>query len=79
MMELTFECLKEKEVIVACSGKKLGYPKDFIIRCDCGQIESLILCRRGGFFHRGDLRVPWCDVERIGDDVIWVRREPACL
>lgn len=78
-MELSLECLKEKEVIVTCSGKKLGFPKDFIISCDCGKIEAIVLCRRGlSLFHRDDVRIPWCDVERIGEDIIWVCKEPIC-
>lgn len=78
-MELSLECIKEKEVIVSCSGRKLGFPKDFIIDCSCGKIDAIVLCGRGhGLFHREDTRIPWCDVERIGEDVIWVCKEPVC-
>ncbi len=76
-MELSFECLRGKEVIVSCDGKKLGYPQDIIIGCECGQVEALILCHKGfGFFQKEGLRIPWCDVERIGEDVIWVAHGP---
>ncbi len=76
-MELSLDCLREKEVIVSCSGKKLGFPKDLIIDCSCGKIEALILCTAGfGLFRREGARIPWCDVERIGEDVIWICREP---
>lgn len=75
-MEISFECLKNKEVIVACSGKKLGYPKDLLIDCACGKISALVLCAKGlGLFGKGNRRVPWCEVERIGEDVIWVGRD----
>lgn len=78
-MELSWECLKEKEVIVVSTGRKLGYPKDLIIDCSCGRVEALILCGRGGFFFQKEqLRIPWCDVERIGEDVLWICREPKC-
>ena len=78
-MELSLEALKEKEVIVACSGRKLGFPKDVIICCDSGRVEALVLCSKGfALFHREDTRIPRCDVERIGEDVIWVCREPVC-
>lgn len=76
-MDLSFDCLKEKEVIVSCSGRKLGFPKDFIISCDCGKLEAIVLCSRG-LFRRDEVRIPWCDVERIGEDVIWVCKEPVC-
>jgi len=76
-MEFSFECLKEKEVIVVCSGRKLGYPRDLILDCECGKIEALVLCNRGfSLFQKNELRIPWCDVERIGEDVIWICREP---
>ena len=75
-MEISFECLKDKEVIVACSGKKLGYPKDLLIDCSCGKICALVLCGRGfSLFGKSNRRIPWCEVERIGEDVIWVSRD----
>ena len=78
-MELSLESLKEKEVVVACSGRKLGFPKDLIINCDCGKIDAIVLCEKGfSLFRREDTRIPWCDVERIGEDIIWVCREPVC-
>lgn len=75
-MEYSVENLKQKEVISLCSGKKFGYPTDFLISCDCGKIEALLLCGKG-FFRREELRIPWCDIERIGEDVIWVKRDPS--
>lgn len=78
-MEFSWQCLKEKEVIVLSSGKKLGYPADLIIDCDCGRIEALLLCRKGGlFFQKEQQRIPWSAVERIGEDVIWICKEPKC-
>ncbi len=76
-MELSLECLTEKEVVVTCTGRKLGYPKDIIIDCESGCVEALVLCRKG-FFNKEASRVPWCDVERIGEDIIWICREPKC-
>ena len=79
-MEYRFEALCEKEVIVSCSGRKLGFPKDLIIGCECGQVEAILLCRKGlNLFQKELPRIPWCDVERIGEDVIWVSREPPDL
>ena len=78
-MEISWDNLREKEVIVVSSGRKLGFPKDIIIDCSCGKIEALLLCRQGGFlFQKEHQRIPWCDVERIGEDVIWICREPKC-
>ena len=78
-MEISLDSLLEREVIVVSSGRKLGYPDDIIIDCSCGKIEALLLCRKGGFFFQKEqLRIPWCDVERIGEDVIWICRDPKC-
>lgn len=75
MKDFCFTELCKKEVISARCGTKLGYPRDIRIDCKCGQIKELILpCKStfSLFSGRDCLCVPWCDVERIGEDVIWV-------
>ncbi len=68
--------LKEKEVINICDGKKLGYICDLTLDLCSGRILTIIV--------PGDMRVfslkkpelvsiPWCNIERIGDDTILVR------
>ena len=72
---MCFTELCKKEVISARCGKKLGFPKDVLIDCKSGQIcELLIPCKSALSLFSGDnfIRVPWCDVDRIGEDVIWV-------
>ena len=74
MKRFLFSELCKKEVICDGDGKKLGYPSD--VELDkCGSIQHLIVPCRGGlwlFSSRGHIRIPWCDVIRIGIDVIWV-------
>ena len=74
-------CLSElckKEVICVSDGKKLGSPSDVEIDCRTGFVRALIL-PAGSIFSllggRDCIRVPWCEVERIGVDVIWVGGE----
>ncbi|MBP3480418.1 MAG: YlmC/YmxH family sporulation protein [Clostridia bacterium] len=75
---MKFCCLTElfkKELICIEDGRKLGYPTDVQIDCRCGQIVNLIVPAKGTFSFFGGkdcIKIPWCDVERIGEDVIWV-------
>ena len=74
MHRFCFTELCKKEVISIKSGKKLGYPKDIQID-KCGNILCLILpCKSAFSLFSGNncIKVPWCDVDRIGEDIIWV-------
>ena len=73
----TFTDIKNKEVINVCDGCRLGFVCDAEIDLESGRIISLLLPSRGKLLSlsRCDpVRVLWCDIERIGDDVILVRR-----
>lgn len=68
--------LKNKEVINLCDGRRLGFVTDVELDLDCGSVVALLLPEDGRLFGFGKcqtLRVLWCDIERIGDDVILVR------
>ena len=71
-------CLSElckKEVICLKDGRKLGYPTDVRVDARRGQIIDLIIPCKNTFalFHgKNCIKIRWCDVERIGEDVIWV-------
>lgn len=75
---MKFCCLTElckKELICMEDGRKLGYPTDVEIDCKRGQIIYLIVPNKSAFSFLGGkdcIKIPWCDVERIGEDVIWV-------
>ncbi len=74
-----FSDLKNKEVINLSDGGRLGFVSDIELDLDDGRILSLLLPSDAGLFHFGKcgiLRVLWCDIERIGDDVILVRVSP---
>lgn len=86
MRSFCFTELCKKEVISIDCGKKLGYPKDIQIDCRHGQILNLIIpCKSTISLFSGNncIKVPWCDVEKIGEDIIWVcgdfgRKETDC-
>ena len=71
--------LKEKEVINVCDGRKLGYICDLTVDTCSGRILSIIVPgdMKVFSFKKPDLiSIPWCNIERIGDDTILVRPEP---
>ncbi len=71
--------LKQKEVINLCDGSRLGYPSDFEFDLCDGKILAIIVPRPCGFFgwnHTGDLIIPWCKIECIGEDAILVKLQP---
>ena len=68
--------LKEKEVINVCDGEKLGNVCDIGFHEKTGQIISLIVpgpCKVLGILGRDqEYIIPFCDVLRIGTDVVLV-------
>ena len=73
--------LKNKEVINICDGSKLGFVCDVELDLDCGRVIALIVpgCMKLFDFGKPEFsRILWCDIERIGDDVILVRRQELC-
>jgi YlmC/YmxH family sporulation protein len=70
----TKELLK-KEIINKYDGKKLGCAKYFTIDLNCGNLISMTFNAPGsGMFCKADdmITVAWCDIEKIGEDVIIV-------
>ena len=71
-----FSCLREKEVINICDGKRLGCTCDLEIDAATGKICTLIIpeeCGKWNFFGKERAYfVPWRCVKRIGDDIILV-------
>lgn len=72
--------LKNKEVVNICDGCRLGFVSDVEIDLDSGRVISLILPSDGKLFSFSKcdpVRVLWCDIEKIGSDIILVRRAEA--
>ncbi len=75
-MTLTFNLLKDKEVISVTDGRRLGYIIDVEID-SCGRILSIILPPPGKYFNifsnKDNCKIPWECIERIGNDIILVK------
>lgn len=70
--------LRRLEIVNSCDGSKLGCASDFEFEAEgeCTKITALIIRGRGGLLGFGcddALRIPWCDVQCIGEDIILVR------
>jgi YlmC/YmxH family sporulation protein len=78
--------MRNKEVINICDGRRLGFVYDVEIDTCDGKVLAIVVvspCPWFWFFGRDEEYViSWCDIERIGDDIILVkydvpvRREP---
>ncbi len=79
-MQHCIATLRTKEVINKRDGCRLGHVCDVEIDSCNGSIVNLIVCKGGRIFVpyacENDLRIPWCDVEVIGDDIIIVCYTP---
>lgn len=71
-----FSELKNKEVIHACEGCRLGYIHDLTIELENGRVLAVILpgpCKFLGLFGRDDdYVIPWGCIRKIGEDIILV-------
>ena len=68
--------LRNKEVINLCDGAKMGCPTDFEFDACDGRITAIVVTGQGGFFgfgSSGDVIIPWCKIECIGEDAILVK------
>lgn len=69
--------LKNKEVVNICDGCRLGFVSDVEIDLDCGRVVSIIVPTEEKLFSFkkcDPVRILWCDIEKIGSDIILVRR-----
>jgi len=75
---ITIEQLHEKEVISITTGKRIGYPCDVKFDVCNGRITAIVI-PQGGFFGKrcpdNDIVIPWCNIEKIGSDIILVKGE----
>ena len=74
--------LKNKEVISVCDGRRLGYVTDIEIDLDCGRVVAITVamaCKVLSLSKCDHIRVLWCDIDKIGDDVILVRESEHIL
>lgn len=77
---MSFLELCEKEVINVCDCKVLGCVHDIEFDPECGRICTLIIPGQGKYFglfcREEEIRIPWCDIVKIGPDIILVEFNP---
>lgn len=73
------EKLQEKEVINIKDGMRLGYVTDIEIEVNTGKVINLIVincCKVLGIFGKEEEHIiPWCNIKKIGDEIILVEIE----
>lgn len=70
--------LKQKEVINVCDGRRLGFVCNAEFDVPCGQLVSISVpsdCKCFTFGKIDEIRIPWCNIERIGEDTVIVRAD----
>ena len=73
-MEITFNELKEKEVINVADGKRMGRIEDVVFDKDDGKVLGVVLPgKKAVFKKREDVFIPIDELKRIGEDVILVK------
>lgn len=74
--------LRCREVINLCDGARMGFVGDLQFDTVSGQITALIIPENGGVLgllgRCEDAIVPWSAVEKIGEDIIFVRYAASC-
>lgn len=69
--------LQSKKIISVTDGKNIGSIIDAVINSN-GQIEALLLESSRGIFSINkdlDMKIYWKEIEKIGEDVILVKKE----
>lgn len=69
------QSLKQKEVINLCDGLRLGCVTDIEVDTQTGCVAAIIVPAPGkflGIFGNKELYIKWCDIKKIGVDIIIV-------
>ena len=76
-MNTTFCNLTEKEVINCTDGSIIGNVSDLELSTDDCRITAIIVSKCSGFLIKQEsITIPWCQIEKIGCDVIIVNCPP---
>ena len=71
--------LQCKEVINVCNGERMGYVNDVELDIGTGRLVAIVVPGPWSFsclFSKSEeYVVPWCQIEKIGGDIILVRFE----
>ncbi len=65
-------------VVNMCDGRSLGYVCDLVLECPCGKVCAIVVPGCQGFknfFKNRNFIISWCDIVKIGDDIILVNTD----
>lgn len=73
MQNMSFDELREKEVINVNDCSRLGYVVDICLDIACGRVVSFTVRDCSGFFPTkgNEICVPWERITKIGNDIIF--------
>ena len=75
-MDISYNELRNKEIINLADGSKMGHIMDIIFESDTGKINGFLVPGEKRIFKKSDdIFVPIEKIRRIGDDVILIRFE----
>ncbi len=70
--------LRAKDVVDVHTGDRIGTVFDVLIDTCTGCVVALLVLEGKGFWSfcgkGNEIKVPWCDIQVIGDDIILVKR-----
>ena len=73
-MEISFEELREKEIVNLSTGKKLGQITDFIFNLDNNIVKGIFVSGEKKIFKKNeDIFIPISHILSVGDDIILVK------
>lgn len=73
-MDISYNELRNKEIINLCDGSRLGHIIDMVFCSESGKILGVVAPGEKRIFRKStDLFIPIEKVRRIGDDVILIR------
>ena len=72
-MEISYNELRQKEVVNVLCGKRMGRITDLIFSTNTKKILGIVVPSEHKLFRqREDFFIPWENISKIGDDVILV-------
>ena len=79
-MEISYSELRAKEVVNLQNGARMGKIIDMIIDSNGRNVLGIVVPGMKKLFKPGeDIFVPWCNISKIGNDVILVSLDVASL
>ena len=75
-MDISFNDLRNKEIINLCDGSRMGHIIDLVFSTDNGKVTGIVAPGEKRLFKKSsEIFIPIEKMRRIGDDVILIRYE----